>query len=81
MHDSEIHKWLKELTSVEFFKAQIALENDQISRYLKRITSLDLSNDKLALEYAELRGALRSLQDLQAIRKTITNSPSSVKGE
>lgn len=73
MHESEIKKYLKELMGTDVFKAQIALENDQINICMKKLAGLELSNDGLALKYAELRGAIKALTELQAIRKTLTS--------
>lgn len=74
IHEGDREKFLKELVGIDFFQGEVALENDLIAKYLKEITSLNLSDVGLALAYAELRGKITAMQELQNIRKRITDA-------
>jgi hypothetical protein len=77
IHDADREKYLKEVTSLDFFQGEIALENDLILRWTQKLVSLQLTDGQLALEYAELRGRILAIQELQNTRKRITSAATS----
>lgn len=82
IHDADREKYLKEVCSLDFFQGEVALENDLISKYMEKMVSLPISDGQLALGYVELRGKISAIQELQNIRKRITDAaPSALKRE
>lgn len=67
-------KYLKDITSLDVFDAQLQLEHELIAGYEKQVLELDVNNPALNLQYAKLQGCVEALKTLRATRKLLINN-------
>lgn len=70
-------KAFKELATLDYFKAQIHLEQELLNEALKQMTRLDVADPAFNLKYCRLQGQVVSIQELSNKRKNFINSESS----
>lgn len=84
-YPQDLSNYLKSLVGIDYFKAQLYLEEELIKGYSKDLTSLKVEEPSFNLKYARLQGQIESLRELSAKRKVLTtrSEPSSfvTKGE
>ena len=71
MRTEELQEALREIVRLDFFKAEVALEEDLIAGFLKKMETLDLDKQTLKLHYAQLKGAISAIRQLQARRSEL----------
>ena len=84
-YPSDLTKYMKSLTEIDYFKAEEFLEDMMIQGYIKELMSLKVEDSVFNLKYARLQGQIESLRELANKRKIITSrsehSSSVNKGE
>lgn len=74
MANEDLKEALREIARLDFFKGEVALENQLIEDFSKSILNLNLDHANLSLEYAEMRGAIRALKKLQTTRASLVRN-------
>lgn len=84
-YPSDLTKYMKSLSEIDYFKAEEFLEDMMIQGYIKELMSLKVEDSVFNLKYARLQGQIESLRELANKRKIITSrsehSSSVNKGE
>ena len=72
-YPSDLTKYMKSLTEIDYFKAEEFLEDMMIQGYIKELMSLKVEDSVFNLKYARLQGQIESLRELANKRKIITS--------
>lgn len=72
-YPSDLTRYLKAITEVEYFKAEEFLEEEMIKGYTKELLSLKVEDSVFNLKYARLQGQIEALRELASKRKLITS--------
>ena len=84
-YPSDLTKYMKSLSEIDYLKAEEFLEDMMIQGYIKELMSLKVEDSVFNLKYARLQGQIESLRELANKRKIITSrsehSSSVNKGE
>lgn len=84
-YPQDLSNYLKQLVGIDYFKAEMYLEEELIKGYAKDLTSLKVEEPSFNLKYARLQGQIEALRELSAKRKVLTtrseHSSSVNKGE
>lgn len=75
-YKEDLHKYLKELSYLEFFKGQLYLEEEIMKGFQKDLLTLQIEDPSFQLKYARLQGQVDALKTLSSTRNLITNSES-----
>lgn len=67
-------KYLKELSRLDYFQAEISLEDELKQGFLKDLLTLKIEDTAFQLKYARLQGQLDALKELASKRNLIINS-------